>query len=175
MAEEKYVSGEEFEAIKAKKPSLNKAQYNKQIILVIVAIIWSIGIFYVGVAYQKHHTKTTTAAATTSTPGGAFGARGGFGGGNFANRTFGTVTAISSTSITINDTRTQGTTTLTINSSTTASDNGQTISISGITVGETVSITLNSTNKTVASSIMVLNFQNNGSSTSSTGSSTQSD
>ena len=169
MAEEKYVSGEEYNVLKAKK-SVNNSnpQLNMRVILIIAAIIWTVAIFFIGVAYQKHHTKSSVATtnAPQTNPGGRFG---GFGG-NFADRTFGTVTAISSTSITVNNTRTNVSSTLTIDSSTTFSENGQTVSASSVTVGETVSIQVDSTNKTIASSIMVLNFQNND---SSTGSSTQ--
>jgi hypothetical protein len=168
MAEEKYVSGEEFNALKAKDSSNNNSPpLSMRTILVIAAIIWTITVFFIGVAYQKHHSKSTVAITNTSTnPGGRFG---GFGG-KFANRTFGTVTAISSTSITVNNPQSNTSSTLTINRSTTVSDNGQTATLSSITVGETVSIQVDSSDKTIASSIMVLNFQGNG---SPTGSSTQ--
>jgi Na+/proline symporter len=171
MEEEKYVSGEQFNVIKAKKSKSSNPRLNQGIILVIVAIIWSVAVFFLGVAYQKHHTKTPSIKNTSRAfPGGQFG---GFGG-NFANRTFGTVTAISASSITINNPRTNASSTLTINSSTIVTENGQATSLSTITVGETVSIELNSTDKTIASSIMIINLQNTNNGSSTDGSQLQS-
>ena len=169
MEDDKFISGEEFKALKAKKTSpKNNQQYNKQILFVIVAIIYSVIIFYLGVTYQKHHAKSISTTTTSNVPGGRFG---GFGGGNFANRVFGTVSAINSTSITVQNSRTNATSTLTINSSTTITQNQQTISASSITVGETVVISLNSSDKTIASSIAVVNLPSNGN-PSASGSST---
>ena len=172
MEEEKYISGEQFNVLKAKRNSSKQPnpKLNLRTILIIAAIIWTVAVFFIGVAYQKHNTKTTASTSTTKTlPGGRFG---GFGGGNFANRTFGTVSAISATSITVENPRTNSSSTLTINSSTTFTENGQTVSPSSVAVGDTVSITLDSSDKTIASSIMVLNFQNNTTG-SSTGSQTE--
>jgi len=166
MEEDKFITGEEFKALKAKKTSLDNKQYNKQIIFAVAVIIYSVIIFYLGVTYQKHHVKSTASNSVKTLPGGRFG---GFGGGNFANHTFGTVTAVSSTSISVLNSRTNTSTTLTINSSTQITQNQQTISASSITVGETVIVGLNSTDKSVASTISVVSLPSptsvNGSST----------
>jgi hypothetical protein len=164
MEEEKYVSGEEFRALKTKKNSGNSGQYNKKVLLIVAAVAYSVIIFYLGITYQKNNTKSIAKTAASQ-----FGGFAGRGGANFANRLFGTVTAISSSSISVNNTRTNSTTTVAINSNTQITSNQQTISASDITVGEDVMVALDPSNTSIATSITVVTPPT----TSSTGSQTQ--
>lgn len=118
--------------------------------LVVVVVLASLS-FYAGMQYQKGHQKTAVSANYRG--GGRFG--GGFGGGNFQDRVIGQVTAVSASSISVDNSRTNATTTLTINSSTQISNNGQTASASSIQVGDTVFITEDSSNTSIASRILL--------------------
>lgn len=103
--------------------------------------------FVIGIVYQKGHQKSTT----SSTNG--FSRSGGF---NRANRgVIGTVSAISSSSISVNDERSGSTVTLAITSSTQITDNGQTTSASDIQTGDTVFVTKDSSNASQAARILV--------------------
>ncbi|HEY5267814.1 MAG TPA: hypothetical protein VII94_01615, partial [Candidatus Saccharimonadales bacterium] len=159
MKEEKYISGEEFKQLRTKKITNSNGQDNKKILLIIATIVYSVIIFYLGISYQKDHTKTVATTTNKSTTGrfGGFG-----GGGNFANRLLGTVTAVSSTSISVDDSRTNTTTTVVINSSTQITSNQQAVSASNISVGETVIVGLDST-KNIATTISIINTQASGS------------
>jgi hypothetical protein len=107
--------------------------------------------FYGGVAYQKsRHPQAATAAANGQ---GGFGGRGGRFGGQ--RPTIGPVTAISGTSITVQDSRTSSSTTLSITSSTQITDNGQTVAASDIQTGDTVAAIASTTDKTQAARILV--------------------
>ncbi len=83
------------------------------------------------------------------------GGRGGFGGRNGAMRggVIGQVTAISATSITVQNTRTSTDSTLTISSSTTVTNNGQTAAISDIKTGDTVLVRTSGTDSKQATQI----------------------
>lgn len=125
-----------------------------------VVVIGGVG-FYGGMTYQKHHTTASGNNASTQTAnsqgfggnGNFSGGSGGFGGSR-ADRVIGQVTAISSTSITVQD-QSGSSTTLAITSSTTITDNGQTVAASDIQSGDTVFITEDSSNTSQASRIMV--------------------
>jgi len=165
MEEDKFISGEQYQALKTKKPAKNTELNNKIVLIIIAALAYSVVIFYIGVAYQKHHNKTPIAAnKTTNGQFGNFGGRGG----SFANRLFGSVTAVSPTSITVANPRTNSTTTVTINSSTTITDNQQTISTSSISIGEEVIVALNPNNTSFATSIAVVNLPTQSSAGSQT-------
>lgn len=149
---EKIVSGEEHQEILRRNTS-NKSinlKVNKSSVAVVILLIIVAGLGFIGgMTYQKH--QKTSSSTTASTNGrGAFG-----GGGNFADRVIGTVTAISSTSISVQDSRTGNTDTLAITNSTTITDNGQTVTYSDIQVGDTVFATENSSNTSQASRILV--------------------
>jgi hypothetical protein len=155
---EKHISGEEHKkivsSIKAKKNFPLKTLY--MVVLVIVIILLS---FFGGVSYQKHHSSTSKVASTTTNRGGfsrqsgGMGMNGGFSGNS--DRVIGSVTAISSSSISVADQRTGSTVTLSITSSTQISDNDQSVSASDIQTGDTVFVTEDSSNTSDADRILV--------------------
>jgi hypothetical protein len=121
--------------------------------ILIVAILS----FLAGMQYQKGKTPATKAVSATNSSqyGSGSGRSGGFGGGfQRSDRAFGTVSAVSSTSITI-QTRSGTTSTYTITSSTTVTNAGQSASVSDIQSGDTVIMTLDSSNTQDVSSIML--------------------
>jgi len=120
-----------------------------------VAVIILMGLSFAGgVSYQKKHQPV---AATSLAGGGAgFGFGGGGGGGGFRNAAFGAITAVSSSSITINDVRSGSTKTFAITSSTTISSAGTAVSASSLSVGQTVVVRADPTTTTNALSINVL-------------------
>jgi hypothetical protein len=142
--------------------------------VVLAAAIAGIG-FYGGVQYQKGH---QTSVMTASTNGnGQFQGQSGFGGGRrFSNGAIGSVTAINSSSITVNDQRTDSSKTYAITSATTISDNQQTVDYSDIKVGDTVFVTASSSSTSDATRIIVnpqmMQPLDNGSGSSSGGTST---
>lgn len=143
---------EGVDIVSMKRPHHEKNQPSNTVykaILAVIGLIIIVGLsFYGGIQYQKHHTSSTTTASTA-------GRAGGFGGGGFRNRgTIGQVTAVSSSSITVQS-NSGTTTTYTINGSTTISDNGQTTTASDIQTGDTVLIMVSSTGSTTASRIIV--------------------
>lgn len=112
--------------------------------------------FYGGMIYQKHHLRVganTVVTATNQAGDSRFG--GGFGGGLRAGRVFGQVTAVSSTSISVQDTRTGTTTTLSITSATQIMNNSATVAASSIQVGDTVLVSPASAGSTQAGRITV--------------------
>ncbi len=134
--------------------------------LIAVAAVLVVGMsFFAGVQYQKGHATSTL----NGTQAGAFSPNGTSGtsgmGGRMGNRAggFGTVTAVSSSSITItqrefgpNSSSSSGTSkTYTINDSTTVTANGSTGSVSDIQTGDTVFIRTASSTSTVATEIRV--------------------
>ena len=142
-----------------KKPTINKAVF-----IIVFAILLTSSSFYAGIQYQKDHGsvngKTNNTPASSNGVGG-FGSRGRF---SSANRVIGQVTAISASSITVQDTRSGTSSTLAIVSSTQITDNGSSVTASDIQSGETVFITKDSTNPSNASSIIVNpGFGGNGS------------
>jgi FlaG/FlaF family flagellin (archaellin) len=127
---------------------------NRLVTVAIVVVLCGIS-FALGMWYQKSH---TSAVASTSTSGSS-GQTGASGSTGFAQRSrngaFGQVTTISSTSITIQNSRTGSSTTYSIGSSTTITDSGQTVTTSDIQVGDTVAIRVASAGSTQATSIDV--------------------
>lgn len=111
--------------------------------------------FYGGVAYQKDHAQTTPNATTASV--GGYGGGVGQSGGRFSGQRpiRGQVAAISPTSITVSNSTTGTSSTFSITSSTTISDNGQTVSTSDIQTGDTVFIIASTSSSTEASRILV--------------------
>lgn len=164
MAEE-YISGEKHREMRAQKQS--SPSVVKPLILVVAGLVVAWLGFWGGISYQKSH--QSSAAASVNTAGG----QNGFVGGRFRNGprpTVGQVTAVSGSSITITDSRSGANTTLGISSSTQITNNGQTVAASSIQSGDTVFITLSTTDKTQASRIVV--NPSFGSSPGSSGSST---
>jgi hypothetical protein len=171
---DKYISGEEYQAMSQKKPtkaghevSLSVHTIGAIVIVVLLCIVSFLG----GSIYGKHIAPKTTVTSASSSAGAGGGSAGreGFrnGGG------FGQVTAVSSSSITLQNPRSGTSTTYSITSSTTITDNGQTVAASSIQTGDTVIIEVASSGSTVAKTILVNpNFGGGGGGASSNGSST---
>jgi hypothetical protein len=122
-------------------------------LLLVAGVLIAGAAFYGGVSYEKSHLKTVSSKQTTGGPGsGGYGGRGGFGGGD---RVMGQVTAISPTSITVQNERTGTSSTLAITSSTQITNNGQTATASDIQSGDTVFITENTSNTSQAARILL--------------------
>ena len=150
MAE--YISGEKHREMTA-SPS-TKTTLPKPLLAGIVVIVLMGLSFYGGVAYQKgRHSQVSVPSTTAGGSNSGFGGRGRFGGGQ--RPTIGPVTAVSATSITVQDSHSGSDVTLSITSSTQITDNGQTAAASDITVGENVLITASTTDKTQAARILV--------------------
>lgn len=153
MTEEKYVSGEEYQAMSRTAPSKGHrvaVPVKTAIGIVVVVILCGLS-FYSGDSYGKNHAPKAAATASFRTTTG-----GGFGGGGFRNGGgFGQVTAVSSSSITVQNPRSGASTTYAITSSTAITDNGQTVSTSDIQTGDVVIIQVASSGSTTATSIMV--------------------
>ncbi len=108
--------------------------------------------FWGGVAYNKAHSSNSTAAAA----GSGFGSRSGFAGRFGGQRPiFGQVTSISPTSISLSNSRTGATSTLTITSTTQITDNGQSVATTAIQTGDQVIVQLSTSNSTQASRIIL--------------------
>jgi hypothetical protein len=150
MAE--YISGEKHRELIARQRPQNNLPMP---ILAIAGVVILMGLsFYGGVAYQKgHQPKTASAAAAGAAGRGGFAGRGQFGGGQ--RPTIGSVTAITAGSITVQDSRSGTSTTLSITSSTQITNSGQAAAASDITVGENVLIVASTTDKTQAARILI--------------------
>lgn len=153
---DKIVSGEEYQAMSrnTQKPGHEVSLSSKTVVAVIVVVVLCGLSFLAGSAYGKHHAKS--ASPSTAAFGGGFGGGGGgYGGAARNGGGFGQVTAVSSTSITVQNPRSGTSTTYTITSSTTITDNGQTVSASSIQTGATVIIRVASSGSKTATSILV--------------------
>jgi hypothetical protein len=145
----------------------------------IALVVVAAGAFVGGMQYQKS-TGGSSTTATTQTGAGGFGGAGGGFGGTRRSGGFGTVTAVSGTSITISETTpgsdsSSGTSkTYAITSSTTVTDSGQSASVSDIQTGDRVIIRTSTSDTSTASSIMV-NPTFGGGAGGGTGGQTQSD
>lgn len=122
--------------------------------LIILLIVAGLS-FMRGMQYQKGKKSALTDQTASGAPSGQ-----GFGGfqggpGGRMNIVLGQVTAISSTSISIQDSRSNSTTTLDITSDTEATDNGETASLSSIKTGDTVFVRPNSSNSKQADQIIL--------------------
>ncbi len=125
--------------------------YSK-IFLVFLAFLLVAGFsFWGGTAYQKSHSRVGVANVSSI--------YGGEAGGNFSGHAryggFGTVTAISSTTISVQDFRSGTVTSYAITPSTVITDNGTTVSYSDIANGDRVIVMASSSSPTVASTINV--------------------
>jgi hypothetical protein len=133
----------------------------RPLILTVVVIALIVASFVGGMAYLK---KNQTTANTGSKNGfSGFGGQSGQGrpnGGQMGG--FGTVAAISSTSITVQNPRSGTSKTFTITSSTTVTNNGSTASISDIKTGDMVIVRPASSGSTTASQIIVNPTMNGG-------------
>lgn len=159
MAE--YISGEKHREMTANHPG--KTTLPKPLLAGIVVVVLMGLSFYGGVSYQKsHHPQAATAAANG--PGGFGGQGGRFGG---QRPTIGAVTAVSATSITVQDSNSGVSTTLGITSSTQITNSGQTVAASTISVGENVLVVASTTDKTQAARILVNPSFGGGSSSNS--------
>jgi len=125
--------------------------------LLVAAAVVLVGVgFFAGMQYQKGKTPTVAASKTASTSSNGSSGASGYGGGfRRGDRAFGTVTAVSSSSITIQNSRTGSADTYTLTSSTTVTDSGQSSSISAIQTGDTVMVTLDSSNTQDVTAIML--------------------
>jgi hypothetical protein len=175
---DQYISGEEHQRQQqSQSPPPNKKQVTIStgpIISVVIAVLVIALSFFLGTRYEKSHVKSTS---TTATAGGftrGLSSVGGRFGGNRGDGVFGTVTAISSSSITIDETRSNSSTKLSITSSTTLTDDGSSVGVSAIQTGDTVFVTKTTSTSTTASSIMVNPSFGSGHQSQSTGSSTNS-
>jgi hypothetical protein len=142
----------------------SKGQYdsanNKLWLFLVILIVLCAASFFGGKAYEKGHRF------------GGFGGGGGEYGGGHRLGGFGKVTAISSSSITVESTYSNSSKTYTINSSTTVTSDGSSASVSTIQTGDTVIIRTSSTASTTATAIEVNPSFGGGPGSSQEGSST---
>lgn len=123
----------------------------KPLAVVVLLIIFTGVGFWGGTSYEKSHSKSPSSVNTAAYSGYS-------GGRSFSSGQrpiFGSVTAISPTSISIQDSQTDSIETLTITSNTSITDNSQTVSASDIQTGDTVAIITNSSDTSQASRILV--------------------
>ena len=123
-------------------------------IMIVGAALVALISFLAGVQYQKGKTPTASTTQTASNQSGSnSGGPGGYGGGfKRGDRAFGTVSSVSSTSITV-QTRNGSDKTYDITNSTTVNNDGQSASVSDIQTGNTVILTLDSSNTQNVTSI----------------------
>jgi len=116
----------------------------KQLLYGLVVLALMLVSFLVGEAVKGHGNKKQGPLYSNG-----FG--GGYGSGmrNNANRAFGAVTSVSSSSISVNDLRTGNTKTFNVTSSTQVLNNGATSDISSITVGSNVVVSGDSSNNAI--------------------------
>lgn len=119
------------------------------LVVLIIAVLSFVG----GMQYQKG--KKTASTDQTASGQGFSNLQGGPAGGGRMNIVLGQVTAISSTSISVQDSRSNSTTTLDITSDTKVTDNGQAASLSSIKVGDNVVVRPNSSNSKQADQIIL--------------------
>jgi hypothetical protein len=141
-----YVSGEKHRAMTAGHSANNTLP--KPVLAGIVIVVLMGLSFYGGTAYQKSHPAKATATAGLN---GRVG-RGRFGG---QRPTIGQVTAVSASSITVQNSSSGASTTLGITSTTQITNNGQTVAASSIQTGDNVIVAASTTDKTQAARILV--------------------
>lgn len=151
MADE-YISGEEYERRhQTSSGPPRKHLPTDKLIGAVAIVVMLCGLSFIGgMVYQKQGTNST-GTQSASANGGFPGRQGGF----RQNGSIGQVTAVSDTSITVNDQRSGDSKAYTINSSTAISDNGQTVQASNIKTGDTVLVTTSSDTSTTATRILV--------------------
>lgn len=137
----------------------NVAKYS---IMAAVTVLLCGASFYSGMKFQGNKSDEEVASANTSTELPSFGGQGGFNGGapgggfNGGQRpNIGEVQEVSSSSITVEDSRASTTKTYKINSSTQIQDNGSTASVSDIKAGDNVLVITDSSDTSLASQIML--------------------
>ena len=133
------------------KPAPSKKTVHVPATMIVVVVVIAIAAFVGGTQYEKSHLKTDASNNKFS----SLESSGRFPGGGNNSRVFGTVSAISSSSISIDNSRSGSTSTLSITSSTTITDAGQSSSISDIQTGDTVIATKTSASSSTAASIEV--------------------
>ena len=125
-------------------------QMYKKVAIIVALIILPVAGFFAGMAYQRQTGMSTAAATAQGRFGGASGRFG-----SFRNRAIGTVKAIDSSSITVTS-RMDGTDhTYTVTSSTTFMNGTSTAQASDVQVGDTVLVTLDSSDNTKATQITI--------------------
>jgi hypothetical protein len=139
-------------SISSKKSKKTYTFSLKSVIGILAIVILLALSFWAGSDYQKHHEpKNTNATATANQQGGA----GRFGQQGHRNIDVGTVSAISSSSITINSQQSGAAKTYAITSTTTINDSGQTVTFSDIQTGERVVVIPSTSNSADAATIAV--------------------
>lgn len=132
---------------RVEKPPKSFTLSSSTITVIVAIIVVGALAFWGGYALGKHN---STTRPSTSAFGGS-----GFRGGGFRGGGFGTVTAISSTSITVQNNRTNASKTFTITSSTKITNNGSSTTSSAIADGDTVVVIPSSSDASEAASIIV--------------------
>ena len=157
---EKIVSGEEYQRMKQQdifppSTSARTTKYKPIVGLVIVFVVVGVLGFLLGVNYEKSHKNSASAINTSLNSSGR--GYGGYGSryGNGQRPVIGQVTAISSTSISVDNSRSGTTSSYSISASTTITDDGQTVSASDIQTGDTVLIIVSGSGSSQASRILV--------------------
>lgn len=126
-------------------------RYTKPIAAAAVLVVVAGVAFFGGVAYERGQVKHMHGVTT----GGQFSGAGFGGRSGFRRGVFGTVTAVSNTSITVQDQRTGTTATYVITSTTAIVDNGSTVTASDIQNGDTVMVRVSTANTSQAATIEV--------------------
>jgi hypothetical protein len=151
MPEEEYISGEEYQARGGRSPRKQVTISANHIgLLALVVVLCGLS-FYSGQQYQKHHPKTIIATGPSTRafgPNGFEGPRGRMG-------NIGQVTAVSDTSITVQNERSGDSTTYAVTTSTTISKDGSTATASDIKTGDTVLIEASSSDTKTATRILI--------------------
>jgi len=126
----------------SKKTTATTAKRNQTITVAMAGVIIAAIGFASGMFYQKGQSNGGTGLASANGQSGGFGQTDGSGRQGAMRRmgVFGTVSAISDSSITVGDQRSGESTTYAINSTTTITDNGTSASASDIKSGDTVMI-----------------------------------
>jgi hypothetical protein len=136
-----------------KRTASAKHKAPKLVGLIVGIMVIGVASFFGGVQYQKGKNNTV---ATTD---GQFQSMGGNGmmgsGGGQRMGEFGSVTAVSSTSLSFNSQRTGSVVTYAITSSTTITENGATVSASDIAVGDMVLVESSGSGSSTATNIVV--------------------
>lgn len=151
--EPRTVSGEEYQTMRqaAATPGRQVTVQSRWLGLGMAAVVLCALSFWGGITYQEHHGKTTMLTGNSNGFGGGFSRQSGM----RRLGAIGQVTAVSSTSITVDNQRTGSSSTYSITSATTISDNGQGATASDIQTGATVVIIPTSSGSTTAGRILV--------------------
>ena len=136
---------------------LRSPQWPRTVLSMAVVLVSLLIGFAGGVHYQKQQTTSGAEAASQSgAAGNRFSGQGAYGGRGFhRSGGVGTVSAVSGSSITIQNARTGSSQTFKITSSTTITNNGASTSASDIQAGDTVLIRTSSTDTSAAMSIAI--------------------